>query len=132
MIRTVEVVARRLAELNAERQPTETRARPEPPSSLIVTERPARDETTQVSGLLLRVDCDGQGITLVTQTGDRVMKLQSRAPEKIQLISAPANFKLDCGPRQSALPVLVTYRTASSATSGFDGEPLAVEFVKLK
>ncbi len=135
MIRTVEMVAERMAEFNAGRELplTETHAPKEPPpKSLIVPERSAHNESAQARGLLTRIDCDGQGVTLVIQTGDRVMKLQSSAPEKIQLISAPANFKLECGPRQSALPVLVTYRAASGAKSGLDGEPLMVEFVKPK
>jgi len=134
MIQTVEIVTKRMAELNAERQSTETHTPKESlPKSPSVSEQPP--PTTQVRGLLTRIDCHDKGLALVIQISDRVMKLQSSAPEKIQLISAPANFKLACGPHPSGLTVLVTYR-ASNISGGlkaeFDGEPLIIEFVKPK
>ncbi len=96
LIQTVDMVTTRLAKLNAERQPssTETQAPKEPPPhSLIVPERSVRDETTQARGLLTRIDCDDKGMTLVIQTGDRVMKLQSRAPGESSTYLRPCKFQ---------------------------------------
>ncbi len=91
-----------------------------------------RFEGEKVRGLLTRIECLDDGLTLVIKAGDRTLTLHSTAPERIQFVtySQEGGEVLNCGPRDPGVPVLVTYRTSTDARSKFDGEPIAVEFVK--
>jgi tetratricopeptide (TPR) repeat protein len=131
LVETIDLVVKRLAELDVARQPVESSLPKEAaPKSVIAPSTARGGETKQARGLLTRVDCQNQILTLVIEISEREIKLQSRAPERIEFIAAPSTFKLDCGPRQVPLAVLVTYRAATAADAKFDGEVLTVEFIK--
>ena len=75
---------------------------------------------------------DCKGMTLTVKSGDRTVKLHTSAPELIQFITHTPDLsgEITCGPINPAKQVVVTYRTSTDAKSPFDGEPVAVEFVK--
>jgi tetratricopeptide (TPR) repeat protein len=91
-----------------------------------------RFEGERVEGLLTRVDCDTEGMTLTVKSGDKTVKLHTSSPEGVQFISyIPGGAgEITCGPINPAKQVAVTYRSSTNAKSAFIGEPIAVEFVK--
>lgn len=86
----------------------------------------------KAKGLLTEILCNDKGLTLVINAGDRTLKLNTASPEQLKFVSyvQNENSQIGCGPIKPARQVVVTYRTPTDAKSGFDGEPLAVEFVK--
>jgi tetratricopeptide (TPR) repeat protein len=92
-----------------------------------------RFEGEKVKGLLTRVDCNDKGMTLTIKSGDKTVKLNTGTPERVQFIAytPDATGQITCGPINPAKQVIVTYRASTDSKSGFDGEPIAVEFVKL-
>jgi len=92
-----------------------------------------RFEGERVQGLLTRVDCDDKGMTLTVKSGDKTVKLNTATPGSVRFISyTPGGAgEITCGPINPAKQVVVTYRGSTDAKSKFDGEPIAVEFVKL-
>jgi tetratricopeptide (TPR) repeat protein len=113
---------------------------PPPPDGGSVTATPPpppptlrrRVEGDKLKGLLTRIDCDDKGMTLTVKSGDRTVKLHTSAPERIQFITYTQDLsgEITCGPLNPAKQVIVTYRGSTDAKSPFDGEPIAVEFVK--
>jgi len=113
---------------------------PPPPDGASVTATPPpppptlrrRVDGDKLKGLLTRIDCDDKGMTLTVKSGDRTVKLHTSAPERIQFITHTPDLsgEITCGPINPAKQVVVTYRTSTDAKSPFDGEPVAVEFVK--
>ena len=91
-----------------------------------------RFEGEKADGVLLRVDCGAKGITLTVKTDKRVFEFHTTTPERLQFItySQEVGHTLTCGVLKPAPRVSVTYRFSTDARSGFDGEPIAVEFVK--
>jgi hypothetical protein len=97
--------------------------------------RPAtrrRYEGEQAQGVLLRVDCTPKGLTLTVKGEKRTYELHTTAPERVQFItySQEVGQTLTCGALKPAPRVVVTYRASTDAQAKFDGEPIAVEFVK--
>ncbi len=90
-----------------------------------------RIEGEKVKGLLTRVDCDDKGMTLTIKADDRVVKLNTITPDRVQFITYVQDVQreITCGAINPAKQVVVTYRSSADAKSKFDGEPLAVEFV---
>ncbi len=87
----------------------------------------------KVRGLLTEVACSDRGMTLIVKDGDRVVKLHAASPERVEFITYiqdTAAGMINCGKINPAKQVLVTYRSSTDASSPFDGEPIAVEFVK--
>jgi hypothetical protein len=102
-------------------------ATPPPPA-----EPRRRFEGERVEGLLTRVDCDNEGMTLTIKSGDKTVKLHTSSPERVQFISyiPDGAGEITCGPINPAKQVVVTYRASTNAKSASIGEPIAVEFVK--
>ncbi len=134
LLETIDRVTERLAQVNAGREQLVSTT--PPPSEASEDKRPLMVrrifEGEKAQGMLSRIDCDEKGITLIVKSGDRAMKFNSTTPEKIQFItfSNEAGSTIACGPVNPAKTVTVTYRSSTDAKSKFDGEPIAVEFVK--
>ena len=91
-----------------------------------------RFEDEKAKGLLTRVDCDDKGLTMTLKSADRIFKFHTAAPDRVQFITYTESVgkEFTCGPLNPARPVIITYRGATDAKSKFDGEPVAVEFLK--
>ncbi len=105
------------------------------PASKTVEVKPAlrrRFEGEKADGVLTRVDCTAKGMTLTVKTDRRTFELHTTTPERVQFVtySQEVGHTLTCGPLKPAPRVSVTYRYSTDARFGFDGEPIAVEFVK--
>jgi tetratricopeptide (TPR) repeat protein len=85
----------------------------------------------QLCGLLVRVECEGPGVVLVIEAGERTYRLNNSALNRIRFVTYTTDVRgqVTCGLRAEATPVLVTYRPAKNATAQTDGEVVAVEFV---
>ncbi len=83
-------------------------------------------------GTLTEIQCSEKGMTLVIKDGDRTLKFNTTTPERLQFITFTQDVgqSINCGKFNPAKPVVVTYRGSTDAKSPFDGEPIAVEFVK--
>ncbi len=90
-----------------------------------------RFEGEQVCGMLVKVECEGEGATLFVEAGERMLKLHSDKLNHIRFVTYTADVRgqVTCGPRSPANPVLVTYRPSKDSNSKTDGEVIAVEFV---
>jgi tetratricopeptide (TPR) repeat protein len=84
-------------------------------------------EGEKLSGMLVNMDCSN-GLTLRVRTDRGTTELHSPDPQKIQFLSYTTQVAngIRCGPRDPAIPVVVTYRPASVGP----GEPLVIEFVE--
>ena len=137
LLDTITRITEQMARYKSERDSFSAEAtKPEEtPRTMIEPKRPTlrrRPEGEQVRGLLTRIDCTDKGLTLVIKTNDREVRLHSDRPDRVEFITYTQEVgqSITCGARNPATPVLVTYRTSTDASSKFDGEPLAVEFVK--
>lgn len=90
-----------------------------------------RFDGEKVTGLLTQIECSEKGMTLKVKTGDRVLELNTTSPERIQFVTFTPDVQesITCGPIKPPKKVTVTYRTPTDASSKFDGEPIAVEFL---
>jgi hypothetical protein len=90
-------------------------------------------EGDKIKGLLTRADCDDKGMTLTIKSDAKTVKLNTAAPERVQFTTYTPDVtgQTTCGPINPPKQVIVTYRASTDARSGFDGKPIAVEFVKL-
>jgi tetratricopeptide (TPR) repeat protein len=86
----------------------------------------------KATGLLTEIACDQKGMTLVVKADDRTLKFNTFTPDRVQFVSFTEDIGsvITCGPIKPARRVTVTYRNSTDAKSSFEGEPLAVEFVK--
>lgn len=103
----------------------------EPPPSLHDVLRKPRAGEMQVQGTLVRVDCDGNGITFVVAVGERELKLKTASFRKVNLksFSVDAGREITCGARKPENNVVVSYEPASGALPKVDGEAKSLEFV---
>jgi tetratricopeptide (TPR) repeat protein len=113
---------------NARRVRTDEGANDEKPR--VILRRRLEGEKAQ--GFLTEIQCSEKGITLVVKDGDRTLKFNTSAPERLQFItySQDTGGSIDCGKLNPPKSVVVTYRGSTGASSPFNGEPIAVEFVK--
>jgi tetratricopeptide (TPR) repeat protein len=91
-----------------------------------------RFEGEKARGLLIEIQCSEKGMTLVVKDGERTLKFNTSTPERLQFIAytEAASQSIGCGKLNPPKSVVVTYRGSTDASSSFDGEPIAVEFVK--
>ncbi len=115
--------ARRAAAIESEGKENDERPR-------IILRR--RFEGEKARGLLTEIQCSEKGMTLVLRDGERTLKFNTSAPERLEFVSftPDINQSINCGKLNPAKPVVVTYRSSTDANSPFNGEPIAVEFVK--
>lgn len=94
--------------------------------------KPLRFDGQQACGQLVSIECeDAGGVMLLVETGERTLKLRSRALNRIRFVSYTADVRgrVECGLRTRVNPVLVTYHLSKDARAATDGEVVAVEFV---
>lgn len=91
-----------------------------------------RFEGEKADGVLLRVDCGAKGLTIIIKTAKGNLEFHTAMPERVQFVtySQEVGHTLTCGVLKPAPRVSVTYRYSTDAKFGFDGELIAVEFVK--
>lgn len=91
-----------------------------------------RIEGEKARGLLTEIQCSEKGMTIVVKDGERTLKFNTSTPERLQFITYTPDVRqsIDCGKVNPPKSVVVTYRGSTDASSPFDGEPIAVEFVK--
>jgi len=96
--------------------------------------RPPRIEGDKARGELVIIECDpnSNAITLVIKAADRLLRFRTGKPEEMEFItySNDVGENINCGPISPGKPVIITYR--KSETPGIDGEPLVIEFLKVK
>ena len=92
-----------------------------------------RFEGSQVCGRLAEIECaDAGGIVLRVETAAGTLRLRAEDLRGIRFITyttAVKTGRLDCGPRERADHVLVTYRSKRDERAASDGEAVAVEFI---
>jgi hypothetical protein len=72
------------------------------------------------------------GVVLRVETAAGTLRLRAEDLRGVRFITYTAAVKtgrLECGPRERADHVLVTYRTDARARDASDGEAVAVEFI---
>lgn len=85
----------------------------------------------QVCGMLVRVECEGEGVVLIIESGARTLRFRNDSLNNIRFVTYTADVRgqVTCGPRPQATPVLLTYRPAKNTVEQTDGEVIAVEFI---
>jgi hypothetical protein len=85
----------------------------------------------QVCGLLVRIECEDDGVILIIEAGERTLRLRNDSLNRIRFVTYTIDVRgqVTCGLRAVATPVLVTYRPGKNAAGQTDGEVIAVEFV---
>lgn len=93
--------------------------------------KPLRFEGAQACGRLVRVECLEGKVMLFVEVGERTLRLGSDALNRIRFVTytTEAAGKMECGQREPANPVLVTYRAPKNTAFNIDGEVIAVEFI---
>ncbi|MFN0108598.1 MAG: DUF1570 domain-containing protein [Blastocatellia bacterium] len=91
-----------------------------------------RFDGDKVKGQLTQIDCSDKGMTLIVQSGDRKLKFSTNTPDRVEFITFTQDIgsAITCGPIKPGRMVEITYRSSTDAKSPFDGEPIAVEFIK--
>jgi tetratricopeptide (TPR) repeat protein len=115
----------------------EAAAEPAQPCDLPVRGGPQhkrlRFEGSQVCGRLAEIECaDAGGIVLRVETAAGTLRLRAEDLRGVRFVTYTAAVKtgrLDCGPRERADYVLVTYRSKRDERAASDGEAVAVEFI---
>ncbi len=137
MLESVKSMEENFARYNAARQRAETQSPATgntPPTTgdkqKILLRR--RFDGDKVKGQLTQIDCNDKGITLVVKVGDRTLKFNTSTPDRVQFITFDKGVgtEITCGPLKPARLVELTYRSSTDAQAPFDGEPIAVEFLK--
>ena len=136
----VEGQARYQAQLEASKQP--------PPQSLenvqvveektegeITPNRPTlrrRNEGEEVKGLLTKMECSPKGVTLYVTAGTEKLVFHTTRPERLEFttFTSAVGESIECKTFTPPRPVRIIYRGNTDAQSKFNGEPMAVEFVK--
>ncbi len=92
--------------------------------------KPAADES-QAEGILVRIDCDAKGITVVVKAGERLLRLKAENFESLDLttFSPDVAGTISCGARQQENAVIVCYLPKSDTKSKSDGLVRSIEFV---
>jgi tetratricopeptide (TPR) repeat protein len=130
MLENIADIEERLAKMKAER---ESGAGGESGSSAAPPGPGQRFHGDQVHGLLTRIDCDDDGVTLTVKTESRSFKFRAASASQLILVRYTTDVpnSLICGPINPARRVIVTYRSSPrSGAAGSDGEPIGVEFLK--
>jgi tetratricopeptide (TPR) repeat protein len=86
---------------------------------------------TQAQGTLVRIDCDGKGMTFVIRLSDRLIKLRASSFESVDMtsFSADSGGQITCGPRKPENNVVVLYAGSTDARPKVDGIAKSLEFV---
>ena len=84
----------------------------------------------RAAATLNAIECTPEGVALVVSMDGRQVKLRIPDLAKVEFITYREDLKgkVQCGARERADPVLITYRPDASARDGALGEAVAVEF----
>lgn len=90
-----------------------------------------RFDGEQVCGQLKSIECADEGVVLMVEAGGRSLRLRAEAFNLVRFVTYTTAVKghVACGARDPAVLVLVTYRSKKDSKTGFDGVPVAVEFI---
>ena len=104
-------------------------------SSALTPVRPIlrrRSEGEEVKGLLTKMDCSAKGTTLYVTVGNEKRVFHTTQPDRLEFVTFTQGVgeSIECGDFKPAKPVRVIYRGNTDAKSKYNGEPIAVEFVK--
>ncbi len=104
-----------------------------PPNAPLKRMIPKRTDGEQVRGQLTRIECLGNGASVVfhVKAGERLYKIHADALERVQLISYVSNVggEITCGPVKSDKLAVFTFAPAKPSRVKYDGEAVAVEFI---
>ncbi|MBS1811015.1 MAG: tetratricopeptide repeat protein [Acidobacteria bacterium] len=91
-----------------------------------------RNEGEEVKGLLTKMECSEKGVTLHVTVGNEKRVFHTKQPERLEFITFTTSVgeSIECKEFTPARPVRIIYRSKTDAASKYDGEPIAVEFVK--
>ncbi len=91
-----------------------------------------RNDGDSVTGLLTKMDCTAQGTTLYVTVDNRKLVFHTTTPQRLEFVSFTQGIgeNITCEVFNPAKPVRIVYRSNTDAKAKFDGEPIAVEFVK--
>jgi tetratricopeptide (TPR) repeat protein len=103
----------------------------DPSISLRAALRRPQDGETQIQGMLIRVDCDDKGFTLLVKVGERVMSLRTMGFKNLNFrsFSADAGREITCGPRMAGNNVVITFVRPAEERAQIAGVTKSVEFV---
>jgi tetratricopeptide (TPR) repeat protein len=92
---------------------------------------PRRDGEEQAHGQLLRIDCEGQGVTMAVKVGSRTLRLHNNELRQIRFVTYTQEMRgmIACGPRNPANTVIVSYRPTEDGRSKTDGVATAIAFI---
>ena len=135
---------RRQAELERQRADEAVRAEADAAGAALPCDLPVRGgpqhkrlrfEGSQVCGRLAEIECADVGVVLRIETAAGTLRLRAEDLRGVRFVTyttAVKTGRLECGPRERADHVLVTYRTGRAdalGTAASDGEAVAVEFI---
>lgn len=85
----------------------------------------------QVCGILVRVECEENGVVLIIESGARTLRFRNNSLNNIRFVTYTADVRgqVTCGERAQSTPILLTYRPAKITGWQTDGEVIAVEFI---
>ncbi len=91
-----------------------------------------RSEGETITGLLTKMDCSEKGLTLYVMAGNETLLFHTARPDRLEFITFTQGVgeAIECKEFKPARPVRVIYRGNTDASSKYNGEPIAVEFVK--
>jgi tetratricopeptide (TPR) repeat protein len=103
----------------------------DPSSYLREVLRPPGEGETQLQATLLRLECDGKGVTFVLQTANGLLRLRTASLEDIEITTYDPKVKgeLTCGERKPENPVIVCFTPNSDKKIKADGILKSIEFV---
>ncbi len=91
-----------------------------------------RTEGEQVKGMLTKMDCSAKGTTLYVTVGNEKKVFHTSTPDRLEFITFTQGVSesITCEVFNPAKLVRIVYRTNTDAKAKYDGEPIAVEFIK--
>jgi FimV-like protein len=116
--------------VNADNQP-DVQVNTDPSSYLREALRKPAAGEAQIQGVLVRIDCDGKGISFTVKVGDALLKLTAKSFEHIDItsFSPEAGNEITCGPRKLENNVVVVYTPETNARAKTNGVAVSMEFV---
>ncbi len=93
-----------------------------------------RFDGEQVCGQLKSIECEDAGVTFMVEAAGRSLRLRAEAINRVRFVTytTAVTGHVTCGARDPSVPVLVTFKRKEGAKTGFDGVPVAFEFIPLE
>jgi tetratricopeptide (TPR) repeat protein len=92
--------------------------------------RAAREE--EVRGVLTKMECSPQGVTLYVTVGPQTLVFHTQQPARLEFttFATSGGEAIECKEFTPARPVRMIYRRNTDAAAKYQGEPSTVEFIK--